>query len=74
VTTEFNVSITGKKTQNYQLSLYSMAGQCVFTKQEVNIQHAVLKYERGNIRPGIYVLRVYNTSTGVTTVTKVLFQ
>ncbi|MDI3318145.1 T9SS type A sorting domain-containing protein [Pinibacter soli] len=74
VTTEFNVSITGKKTQNYQLSLYNVAGQCVFTKQEVNIQTATLKYERGNIRPGIYVLRVYNTSTGVTTVTKVLFQ
>ncbi|MDH7464128.1 T9SS type A sorting domain-containing protein [Chitinophagaceae bacterium 26-R-25] len=74
VTTEFNVSIAGKKTQNYQLSLYNMAGQCVFTKQEVNIQNATLKYERGNIRPGIYVLRVYNTSTGATTVTKVLFQ
>jgi|GEM_PF-313775 len=74
VTTEFNVSIAGKKAQNYQLSLYTMAGQSVFTKQEVNIQNATLKYERGNIRPGIYVLRVYNTSTGATTVTKVLFQ
>jgi hypothetical protein len=69
-----NIRIQGEASHNYTLALYNVIGQCIFNRQ-VNGAAGVLQYHRDAASPtGIYILKVYNVTTGANNTYKIQFK
>ena len=69
-----SVYLSSKQNQNYKLALFSTGGQMVSQKTCENIRESTIQIQRdGNIKPGVYILRVTNTGNGYTNAYRVVF-
>ncbi len=69
-----NINIQSTQTQRFQVGLYNIAGQVIFTGSPVSIQNSTIVYYRdASVAPGLYFLKVKNLSSGESTVYKVMF-
>jgi hypothetical protein len=71
----FSISIGSGGPADYKLELISTSGQLQFVAEVKNIASSTLTYPRNsNIKPGIYLLRVTNKTTGKAEIRKLVFE
>ncbi|HEY4155576.1 MAG TPA: T9SS type A sorting domain-containing protein, partial [Puia sp.] len=69
-----NISIQGGQNQRYQVILYNIAGQILYTGSPVNVQNSTLTYQREPaVAAGLYFLKVKNLSSGESSTFKIVF-
>ena len=69
------IVISGRVAQNYQLVLFSASGQTVYQRSVMQATQETVNLNRNtNMKPGIYMLKVNNLSTGDITTYKILFE
>jgi hypothetical protein len=70
-----NIALSAKKPESYNLTLMTISGQVVHEQQVRNVQQTTVQYERqGNVRSGVYMLRVTALGSQETFVYKVIFE
>ncbi|ULQ58007.1 T9SS type A sorting domain-containing protein [Flavihumibacter rivuli] len=70
-----NIRIAAASRSGYDFKLFSSSGQLVMADQKVVEGSSVIQIRRTkNIRPGIYLLRISNTTTGEVRFEKLLFE
>ena len=75
VRNEFRISLNATTPSTYRIELISTNGQLIFTKYEKNISSYTLIYTRDSkIKPGIYLLRIADFTTGITEIRKLVFE
>jgi hypothetical protein len=68
-----NINIKGEVSQHYQMTLYNIVGQAVWTKG-VDCASGTYLYQRdASIPTGIYILKVLNSTNGVYATYKIRF-
>jgi hypothetical protein len=71
----FKISISSEKPADYKMELISSNGQLVYTTEVKNIVSSILTYPRySDTKPGIYLLRITDKSTGKTEIRKLVFE
>jgi hypothetical protein len=74
VRNEFRISFNALAPSNYRIELISTNGQLMFAKDEKNVSSSTLIYTRDSkIKPGIYLLRIADFTTGMTEIRKLVF-
>jgi hypothetical protein len=69
-----SIDIRASRSQRYQLIIYTIAGQILYTGEPVSVQSSTLVYYRdASVTPGLYFLKVKNLSSGESRLFKVLF-
>jgi len=69
------VIISGKEAQNYELVMYSVSGQTVYQRSVQHATQETIKVSRtATMKPGIYMLKVANQTTGDISTYKILFE
>jgi hypothetical protein len=69
-----NINIQNTRLQHYQVVLYNIAGQVIYTSSQVTAQNITLVYHRDSfVAPGLYLLKIRNLSTGEISSYKVVF-
>lgn len=75
VSSEVNISFSGKQAATYRIELYNTAGQTVYKTELKNITTSVYRYQRNpQLKAGLYVLKITNSTTGETMHHKLLFK
>jgi len=75
VRNEFRISLSASRPSDYRIELISTNGQLMFAKDEKNISSSTLIYTRDSkIKPGIYLLRIADFTTGMTEIRKLVFE
>ncbi len=74
VTTELNVTVAGTAVGRYRFSLFTAAGQCVYSGEQTLASGSVVIHRTTNMFPGIYMLRVDGELAGSGRVFKILLQ
>jgi hypothetical protein len=70
-----NISIRNKEAQTLKLTLMNAAGQTIYESTQHNVQNATIHYRRPqSVKPGVYVLKINNLSTGESNSHKVMFE
>ena len=71
----WSVSLSSPETSNYRLALTNMAGQLVFQKELKGVMNDTFRFQRSaQLKSGMYLLKVENTSTGTKEVFKLLLE
>ena len=69
-----NINIQGSQVQRYQVILYNIAGQVIYTGIPAEVQNSTLMYYRdASVAPGIYLMKIKNLTSGESSVVKVVF-
>ncbi|MBN9380697.1 MAG: T9SS type A sorting domain-containing protein [Chitinophagaceae bacterium] len=69
-----NIKIQGDASQLYTVALYNVIGQAIFTRQ-VNGAAGVIQYHRNAaVAPGLYILKIFNTTVGTYNTYKIQFK
>ncbi len=70
-----NVSVSNKEAQTLKLSVVNVTGQVIYEAVHQNVLNTTLKYRRPSAaKPGVYVLKINNLSTGEISSHKVMFE
>ncbi|RYE21305.1 MAG: T9SS type A sorting domain-containing protein [Sphingobacteriales bacterium] len=70
-----NVSVSNKEAQTLKLSVMTVTGQVIYEAVHQNVLNSTLKYRRpAAAKPGVYVLKISNLSTGEISSHKVMFE
>ena len=69
------ISLNASRPSDYRIELINTNGQLLFAKDEKNISSSTLIYTRDSkIKPGIYLLRIADFTTGMTEIRKLVFE
>ncbi len=69
----FKIVFNSETPVNYSIELISSNGQPVYTTEVKNVSSSTFTYPRNNIKPGIYLLRITDKTTGRTEIRKLVF-
>ena len=70
-----HISIQNDTPANYEIALYNAAGQTIYQQSLTNVTTTSVTYNRGTmVKSGLYLLKVTNTTTGISQAYKVLFE
>jgi hypothetical protein len=71
----FKISLNSERPTDYKIELINTNGQLLYTGNAKNISSSTLTYPRdSNIKPGIYLLRITDKTTGKTEIRKLVFE
>lgn len=71
----FKISLSSEKPADYKIELIGSNGQLFYLTEARNISSSTLNYSRNSkIKPGIYLLRVTNKTTGKAEIHKLIFE
>ena len=72
---QLTVVIAGREAQNYELVMYSVSGQTIYQRTMQHVIQETIKVNRtATMKPGIYMLKVANQTTGDISTYKILFE
>lgn len=75
VTDAFKISLSSEKPADYRIELIGSNGQLFYATEVKNISSSTLTYPRNsNMKPGIYLLRVTDKTTGKIEIRKLVFE
>jgi Secretion system C-terminal sorting domain/SprB repeat len=69
-----NIEVNSTLNQDIKFSLYNVSGQLMQEKTVKNIQHGVIQFQRQQMKPGMYLIKLTDLKTGEVNTEKILFQ
>ena len=74
-TSVLHIALKGSSANSYMLELVNLTGQVVFSKKSTGTTHTAINFYRSpNIKAGMYLLKVTDTTTGSAEAFKVRFE
>lgn len=75
VTSELNIAFSGGSPATYRIQLYNAAGQTAYKTELKNVTSTLFRYQRsGQVKAGMYLLKIVNVTSGTTSDHKLLFK
>jgi Secretion system C-terminal sorting domain/SprB repeat len=69
-----NIEVSSAMNQDIKFTLYNVSGQLMQEKTVKNIQHGVVQFQRQQMKPGMYLVKMTDLKTGEVNTEKILFQ
>jgi hypothetical protein len=69
-----NIEVNSSMNQDIKFTMYNVSGQLMQEKTVKNIQHGVIQFQRQQMKPGMYLVKMTDLKTGEVNTEKILFQ